>query len=638
MCGLAGLIDRQLDAATLRGVASRMADTLQHRGPDDGGVWSDPGQAVALSHRRLAILDLSPDGHQPMATADGGLVVVFNGEIYNWPELRAELESLGHAFRSRSDTEVLLLACRQWGVPAALRRLRGMFSFALWDARSRELWLARDRLGEKPLYWGRLDEAVVFASELKALRVHPRWRGGIDRGATALFLRHGYIPAPYTIHPGIAKLPPGTWLRFGPDGQEGPVPYWSAAEAAARGRSAPFSGSASEAADELERLLRAAVREQMVADVPLGAFLSGGIDSSTVVALMQAQSTRQVRTCTIGFGEPDFDETVHAAAVAQHLGTDHITLTATPADALAVIPRLPDLYDEPFADSSQIPTALVCAMARQHVTVALSGDGGDELFAGYVRYTTGTRIWSRAARLPRWLRRAIGTLIGAVPVRAWEAYDRILPTGHRQFGRKAQVAGSLLRADGIDDAYHAIVSNWLVPGLVLPGASEPPTALTRPGADWPTEPVARMQLFDQLTYLPDDILAKVDRAAMGVALETRVPMLDQRLVEFAWSLPERLLLQDGVGKLPLRAVLARHVPTGLTDRPKQGFAMPVGDWLRGPLRPWAEDLLAGLATDGLFDPAMIRSVWRQHLAGRQNHAYRLWPVLMFQAWRRRWMP
>lgn len=620
-----------------------MTDTLAHRGPDDGGVWEDRRAGVALGNRRLAIVDLSPEGHQPMCSADGRYMLAFNGEIYNYKALLTELEGLGHAFRGHSDTEVMLAAFTEWGIEGGLARFNGMFAFALWDREERVLHLSRDRLGEKPLYYGWMGGALLFGSELKALRAHPRFRGRVSRDALSLYLRHNYIPAPYTIYEGVHKLPPGTRIVLEEGGaSSGPIPYWSAREAAERGVAEPFGGSEDEAIQELDVLVRDSVALRMVADVPLGAFLSGGIDSSTVVSAMQAQSERPVKTFSIGFHEEAYSEAEHAKKVARHLGTEHTELYLTAGETMDVIPRLPHMYDEPFSDSSQIPTHLVSALAREHVTVSLSGDGGDELFGGYKRYLLGRDLWGRIGRVPRPGRRAVGRALAAVPA---ETLDRRL--GGRlshlagRYGRNGAVGdklhklAGLLSVEGPEAMYHGMVSHWREPASLVLGATEPPTALTD-RSRWADvgDFTHQMMYLDTVSYLPDDILAKVDRASMAVSLEGRVPFLDHRLVEFAWSLPLSMKVRDGQGKWVLRRVLDRYVPRELIERPKMGFGVPVGDWLRGPLRGWAEGLLSEgrLREEGYLDPAPIREKWDEHLSGRRNWQGHLWDVLMFEAW------
>ena len=642
MCGIAGFFSPggtgQEAAPTIR----RMTDTLLHRGPDDGGVWEDSRSGIALGNRRLAVVDLSPEGHQPMLSACGRYVLAFNGEIYNFRELREELEGLGQAFRGHSDTEVMLAAIVRWGLDAALARFNGMFAFALWDRRERALHLLRDRLGEKPLYYSWMGGALLFGSELKTLKAHPRFMGSISRDALALYLRHNYVPAPYTIYEGVRKLPPGTRLTVDEAGNGSePVPYWSAKEAAERGVANPFAGSAGEAATELDVLLRDAVKLRMEADVPLGAFLSGGIDSSTVVAMMQAQSGLPVKTFSIGFHEADYSEAEHARAVARHLGTDHTELYVTPKEAMSVIPRLPTLYDEPFSDSSQIPTFLVSELARSQVTVSLSGDGGDELFCGYGRYEKGRDLWGKIGRVPLPVRRASSHALSAIPAGALNGrLDRVV-RGTGKYGRPGALGDNLhklakvLAFDRPEELYLWLVSHWKDPSSLVIGASEPPTALTD-DARWADVPsfMERMMYLDTVSYLPDDILVKVDRASMGVSLEARVPLLDHRVMEFAWTLPLSIKVRDGQSKWLLRQVLYRYVPRELIERPKMGFGVPVGAWLRGPLREWAEGLLSKrrLSEDGFFDPSPIREKWSEHLSGEQNWQGYLWDVLMFQSW------
>lgn len=646
MCGLAGFLDpsRRTGGEELRATVTRMAAALRHRGPDDGGAWVDAEAGIALGHRRLSIVDLSPLGHQPMQSACGRYVTAFNGEIYNHRALRRELEGLGHAFRGHSDTEVMLAAFVEWGLEAALERFNGMFALALWDRKGRLLHLVRDRLGEKPLYYGWMGRTFLFGSELKALRAHPEFRGEVDRGALALYLRHNYIPTPYSIYRGIRKLPPGTRLTLnGADAGAAPtpIPYWSFREVSERGVAEPFTGSADEAAAHLDTLLRDAVKLRMEADVPLGAFLSGGIDSSTVVALMQAQGDRPVKTFTIGFHEAAYNEAEDAKAVARHLGTEHTELYVTPGEAMAVIPRLPALYDEPFADSSQIPTFLVSELARRHVTVSLSGDAGDELFGGYNRYFWGRSIWQRIGWMPRGMRGAAARALTVLPPEAWETVFRmtgpVLPgkIKQRSPGDKLHKLAEILAVNDPETMYLGLVSHWKDPASLAVGASEPPTVLTD-RSQWADLPdfTQRMMYLDTVTYLPDDILVKVDRASMGVSLEGRIPFLDHRVVEFAWRLPLSMKVRDGQGKWLLRQVLYGYVPRGLIERPKMGFGVPIDAWLRGPLRDWAESLLAErrLRAEGFLHPRPIREKWAEHLSGRRNWQYHLWDVLMFQAW------
>ena len=648
MCGFTGFLTRETsNAEVLERDCLRMREMLAHRGPDDAGIWTDAGAGIALGHRRLSIVDLSPAGHQPMHSHCGRYVLAFNGEIYNFPDIRKELEDVGGAvpWKGHSDTEVILAAIRHWGVDDTLPRLTGMFSFALWDRQRRKLHLARDRMGEKPLYYGWIGSTFLFGSELKALRVHPRWRGEIDRDALALYVRHNYVPAPFSIYKSVYKLAPGTSLSVEvqrPNWQAAePVPYWSMRHVAEEGARHRNELDDDQAVDELERVLGSAIARQMVADVPLGAFLSGGIDSSVVVALMQAQSDRPVKTFTIGFEESGYNEAEHAKAVATHLGTDHTELYASPADAIAVIPKLPTLYDEPFADSSQIPTFLVSQLARAHVTVSLSGDGGDELFGGYNRYFWATNIWNKIRWLPRPVRRAAAAGMTSVAPQQWDRIfsnlSPVLPAHLKQRtpGDKIHKLANVLAVRNPEEMYLSFVSHWERPSQLVRDGMEPQTPLTDPSA-WAALPnfAQRMMYLDSVTYLPDDILVKVDRAAMGVSLETRVPMLDHHVVEFAWRLPMHMKVRQGKGKWALRQVLYRHVPRSLMERPKMGFGIPLDVWLRGPLRHWAEHLLdeRRLTIEGFFDPAPIRQKWREHLAGGRNWQYYLWDILMFQAW------
>lgn len=641
MCGLNGFLTKEVFLQTPRQLSEAMGQTIRHRGPDDAGVWCDQDVGIALGHRRLSILDLSPAGHQPMHSACGRYVIVFNGEIYNHLELRNQLSGAHGGWNGHSDTETLLAAIAAWGVNAALNACVGMFAFALWDRQRRVLTLARDRLGEKPLYYGIQNNTFLFGSELKALRAHPAFVGEIDRDALALYLRHNYIPAPYSIYKGIQKLLPGTYLQVDMALNMDVETYWSVNEVAELGSGDLFVGSEAEAKAELTRLLTQAIRGQMMADVPLGAFLSGGVDSSAIVALMQAQSSNPVKTFTIGFREEGYNEAEYAHAVAKHLGTEHTELYVSPEQAMAVIPRLPEIYDEPFADSSQIPTWLVSKLAREQVTVSLSGDGGDELFGGYNRYFIGQALWRKLERLPLPVRARIAGLMTSVPPERWNAMlsamGFMLP-GKLRFGNpgdKLHKLAGVLRCQGPESLYFGLISLWDEPSNVVLGSTEPTTILTD-RRQWPALPttVDWMMVLDTLTYMPDDILVKVDRAAMNLSLETRVPFLDHRLVEFAWRLPLSMKIRDGQGKHLLRQVLYDYVPKSLIERPKMGFGIPLDSWLRGALRDWAESLLneSRLKQDGFFAPAGIRKKWQEHLSGQRNWQYHLWGVLMFQAW------
>ena len=649
MCGLAGFLGSVPPHDATDGISAvrHMTAAIRHRGPDDSGYWQDASQCIFLGHRRLSIVDLSPAGHQPMQSSGGRYVIVFNGEIYNHLSLREKLEAQGRApvWRGHADTETLLAGFDAWGIQATIEQAVGMFAFAVWDRQAATLTLGRDRLGEKPLYYGWQGHgrhaAFLFGSELKALRAHPAFEGRIDRGALSLQLRYNYVPAPYSIYEGIAKLPPGSLLTISLKQREPQLTrYWSGVRTAEFGAAAPFSGSPEQAVDALELLLKDAVRLQMMADVPLGAFLSGGIDSTTIVALMQAQSSRPVKTFSIGFREEEFNEAERAKAVARHLGTDHTELYVTAGQAMDVIPRLPALYDEPFSDSSQIPTFLVAQLARQHVTVSLSGDAGDELFCGYNRYQMTANLWSKIAAGPLALRKLAANGLTSVSPQTWNrlanTVEGLLPRSMRfaNVGEKLHKGAEVLGSQSVDALYLKLASHWHNPAAVVIGGNEPPTLLTGDahiGAG--LDNVQRMMMLDMLTYLPDDILVKVDRAAMGVSLETRVPFLDHRVVEFAWRLPQSMKLRDGQTKWILRQVLYRHVPEVMVSQPKMGFGVPIGAWLRGPLRPWAESLLdeSRLRREGFFNPALVRQKWNEHLSGKPRQFY-LWDVLMFQSW------
>lgn len=645
MCGITGFLDtsENTDQASFQATIARMMGTIRHRGPDDEGEWLDPQSGVTLGFRRLSILDLSPTGHQPMFSADDRYVIVFNGEIYNFNQLRSELAGLGHSFRGHSDTEIVLASICQWGILETVRRCNGMFAFALWDRREHRLTLVRDRLGIKPLYYGWAGSVFLFGSELKALKAHPAFHAEIDRGALALYLRYNYIPAPYTIYSGFRKLMPGTLLTLtGNKPGELPEPelYWSARQMAESGVAHPFEGSDQAAVGELDSLLRESIRDRMIADVPLGAFLSGGIDSSTVVALMQVQSRRPIQTFTIGFNESGYDEAGYARGIARHLGTDHTELYVTPQEAQAVIPHLPALFDEPFSDSSQIPTFLISELARRHVTVSLSGDGGDELFGGYNRYTWVQKIWNAMGWLPAPLRSFGSATLDRLPPAAWDGLlsNWLIPSRWRfsEPGEKIRKVSEILSAGNPEAVYLDLISHWKDPSAVVRGALEPPTLLTCQDARARFPDLASWMMYtDLVTYLPDDILVKVDRASMGNSLEARVPYLDDhRVVEFAWRLPMKMKIRDGKGKWLLRQVLYQYVPERMLERPKQGFGVPIDAWLKGPLRAWAEALLdkQRLKDEGFFYPEPILQKWQEHLTGKHNWQYHLWDILMFQAW------
>ncbi|HVJ86363.1 MAG TPA: asparagine synthase (glutamine-hydrolyzing) [Caulifigura sp.] len=633
MCGFAGfwqpVVGRALSQAALNDRARRMADTLAHRGPDDVGTWSDEQSGLAMGFRRLAIRDLTPAGAQPMVSRSGGTVLTFNGEIYNAAELQHELAHSGVTqYRGQSDTEILLEAIEEWGLDATLKKCVGMFAVAVWDARDRTLQLARDRFGEKPLYYGVQNGVLLFGSELKALESHPACSRDVDRASLTAYARHGYVPAPHSIYKGISKLTPGTILSIWDrdvtfSRLQPPRPYWSVEDQFQRAQADPFTGSEEDATARLDQLLGQAVRDQMVADVSLGAFLSGGIDSSLVVAHMQRHSSRPVRTFTIGFDVAKFNEAPHAAAVARHLRTDHTELYVTAQQALDVIPRLPEIYDEPFADASQIPTFLVSELARRSVTVSLSGDGGDEIFGGYSRFAAADALWRRVGWFPRPLRQAAAMLTRTLPALAQSQRGTLL--------RKVYWGSQVVGAASFHEAYRQLLSSWKNPEqAVLRAQDGPSTALRHQVGNRYRE----MMLIDSIDYLPNDILAKVDRATMAVSLESRAPLLDHRLFEFASGLPMSMIHRDGHGKWLLRKVLERYVPRSLFERPKMGFGVPLAEWLRGPLRTWCDDLLADgrLRRDGYWNAGVVRSAWTAHLAGKVDSSSRLWPILMFQSW------
>lgn len=639
MCGIAGILDVGVVGQSLAETALSMSKRLAHRGPDDYGVWVDTAAGVALAHRRLSIIDVTEGGHQPMTSASGRYTICYNGEIYNFRELKKSLQKHGISFRSHSDTEVLLAAVDTWGALAAIRQLVGMFAFALWDGLERRLLLARDRAGEKPLYYGHIGDKFGFASELKAFCAIPGFNNRVDRMALSGYLRLACVPTPYSIYESIRKLPPGhcatVHLHRGQRWLADVYEYWSLAD-----HVAVRSESYEESRDGAERLLSQSVRDQMVADVPLGAFLSGGIDSTAIVALMQENSARKVRTFSIGWTEPAYDEARHAAAVAQHLGTDHTELYVSPADALAVVPELGRIYDEPFADSSQIPTLLVARLARQHVAVALSGDAGDEVFGGYNRYTFAPRVWSAVGRLPVGVRSFLAAGIRSIPPDWWDLLgDGISRMGGRDgirlLGEKMHKLARAIPAASHADLYGRLASCWLVSPAVA--------ACPHPLIEWYRVPealrpvdkfVEYMMLLDFVAYMTDDILVKVDRATMSASLEARVPMLDHRLVEFMGGVPVRHKVSESGSKRILRDIVHARVPTELIDRPKTGFGVPIDSWLRGPLRDWAESLLSdnSLKRHGLLDVPRVRGAWSEHQSGRSPRHHELWAVLMFQAW------
>lgn len=638
MCGLVGYWDT-LGADC--DVAEQMALRIEHRGPDSAGVWLNQTKDLVLAHRRLSIIDLSQAGHQPMTSPCGRYSLVFNGEIYNHPELRLALEhEEGHFnWRGHSDTETLLAALRHWGVEKTLQCLNGMFAFALWDSCERTLSLARDRMGEKPLYYGNNNGCFFFGSELKSFKAHPRWCGEIDRNALSLYMRHNYVPAPWSIYQGIKKLPPAHYVVIRDAGQSVAEPccYWSLAEVAERGIMGRGQTDSAELADELDHILRDAVLSRMASDVPLGAFLSGGFDSTMVAALMQTQSSQPVKTFTIGFHEQGYNEAVHAKAVAKHLGTDHTELYVSPEEAMAVIPRLPYIWDEPFSDSSQIPTLLVSELARKYVTVSLSGDGGDELFCGYQRYTKGGKIWKILSLFPAPLRQAVAALMKVFPGAPLEYLLTFLPERLQipHLADRLPKLAEVMKEKTVESYYYRLISHWKEPDQLVLGETELKTIFGS-AEQLPNLSDFRetMMYLDSMTYLPDDILTKVDRASMAVSLEARVPLLDHRVVEFSWKVPMSLKFKDGKGKWLLREVLYRYVPRELMERPKMGFGVPIDEWLRGPLLDWAEALLdeKRLHEEGFFDPEPILKMWNEHKSGKRRWHYYLWDVLMFQAW------
>ncbi len=641
MCGVAGFLFTHRETDDPRGVVSGMAESLRHRGPDDGGNWVDEAAGVALGHRRLAVIDLSADGRQPMISRGERYVLSYNGEIYNFIELRDELTREGVRFQGRSDTEVLLAAVERWGLDAAVRRSIGMFAFALWDRSEKTLHLARDRMGEKPLYYGWCGKSFLFGSELKALRAHPDWAGEISADALSAYIKLGCVPAPHSIYKGIHKLPPASILSLrasdAPGHLPGPSAYWSAHVV---GHTSTDRGTISndEALEQLDEVLKRSVRQMLRSDAPLGAFLSGGVDSSTVVALMKAESAAPVRTFTIGFHEKGYDEAHHAREMARHLETEHTELYAGPGEALEVIPHLPRLYDEPFADPSQIPTHLLCALTREHVTVALSGDGGDELFGGYNRYFWAPNVWKWSNRLPERLKaRITKTLTSRYPTLA-RFYKKISPLLPRRYrvemaGEKLLKLANLFGTASLDEMYQRL-RMYGDASVFLNAHLDPESAFAPIPAPSDLHPAGQMMYRDIVEYLPDDILVKVDRASMGASLEVRAPYLDPRVVEFVWSLPLKLKLRGGEGKWILRRLLSRYAPASLIQRPKMGFSVPVGEWLREPLKDWAEDLLgeSRLREEGFFHPGSIRRMWEQHESGARNWQFCLWGLLMFQAW------
>ncbi|MBT5028349.1 MAG: asparagine synthase (glutamine-hydrolyzing) [Nitrospinaceae bacterium] len=643
MCGLAGFFSETSLNAKAEESLRAMGRSLRHRGPDDEGVWIDSHAGVGLAHQRLSVVDLSVEGRQPMISASGRYVMVYNGEVYNYLELRKKLDQAGEArWRGHSDTEVVLACIEKWGLSKALAQFNGMFAFALWDKVKQVLTLARDRVGVKPLYYGWNGKVFLFGSELKALKAHPEFEGRVDRESLSLLMRFNYIPAPRSIYQNIFKLQPGTFLSIrGANDVLSPTSYWSFRETAQRAVSAGFNETRDEAVDHLDSLLGDAVKLRMNSDVPLGVFLSGGIDSSTIVALMQKQSSQAVKTFSIGFHEESFNEAPHARKIARHLGTDHTELYVSPKEALSVIPQLPNIYDEPLADPSQIPTFLLSKLTRQKVVVSLSGDGGDELFCGYNRYFTPQKLWEKFHWLPKSGLKILAGIIQSLPSSVLDAGGAVMSRWFNRFGRIGSLSERFNRLEmaldigGPEGFFLQGISHWSRPQPLVLGAHEPNIALNQI-SQWSdfVHPEMNMMLLDSTHYLPDDILAKVDRASMGVGLEVRVPMLDPSIVEFSWKLPMEMKVHEGESKWILRQVLDKYVPRHLTDRPKMGFGLPIDTWLNGSLKEWAGDLLneTTLRQDGFLDPVPIMQRWKEHRTGRYNWQYFLWNILSFQSW------
>lgn len=639
MCGISGIYlfgDRQ-NYRDLQVTTDLMTDTLEHRGPDSRGTWVDVESGIGLGHRRLSIRDLSPAGHQPMVSSCGNYVIVYNGEVYSHKEISLDLEKCGRRLRSSCDTEVILEACAEWGVEATVKRLIGMFAFALFDRTTKNLYLVRDRLGIKPVYWGLQGNQFIFASELKALRAAGGWSPKLDRDALSAFMRHNYIPAPHTIYKDVQKLEPGCILKIGPDAEPQLSRFWDMRTVVEQGLKSPIQKLGdTELLAQLDDLLKDSVKRRMEADVPLGSLLSGGIDSSLVTALMVEQSNHPINTFSIGFKESDFNEAPYAREIAKHLGTNHTELYVEASHALSLVDKLPYLYDEPFADSSQLPTALVCELTKKHVTVVLSGDGGDELFAGYTRYSHGLDMWKKANIAPHFIRKSISRMLLSQSTATLDSMGGYIPNRWRlpQLGNKLHKFANAILVDDPDAMYRQMISHWHEPDNIVIGAREPKGVLWEAGIkQLAPDFLDRMQFLDTVTYLPDDILTKVDRASMSVSLEARVPLLDHRIVEFAYQLPKRLKLRDGQNKWALRQSLYKRVPRHLIDRPKMGFGVPFDQWLRGPLKDWAENLLdeKRLKDQGVFTPEPIRQRWKAHL-DMANWGYPLWNVLMAQAW------
>ncbi len=646
MCGINGFYSKS--SSGFNDVIEKMNSEISHRGPDNNGIWKDSDAGIFFGHQRLSILDLSSAGSQPMHSSSGRYIITYNGEVYNHIEVRKELEKLNNkiVWQGNSDTETLLEAIDYWGIEVSLQKINGMFAFGVWDKKARCLILARDRMGEKPLYYGWQGRgnrrAFLFGSELKALKVHPDFIGEINRSAISLQLENNYIPAPYSIYKDIYKLLPGHYLTLKADDfinylLPSSKAYWSLTESAIYGNDNPLMYEKETIQKYLEKYLRSSVKKQMISDVPLGAFLSGGIDSSIIVSMMQSQSSNPVKTFTIGFSENNFSEAPYAKKVAMHLGTDHTELYVSPKETMEVIPNLPNIYDEPFSDPSQIPTYLVSKLAKKYVKVALSGDGGDELFCGYKRYVMSKKFWNILKYMPIPLRRILSSGIGLVSPQDWTKISNLVPSLHQyeNFGDKIYKGKNLLDAESINDLYSKLNSHWQnTTGLVI-NTTKPVTLMTKYEENFRgLDSQQQMMALDSITYLPDDILVKVDRAAMASSLETRVPFLDHELIEYIWKIPQSLKIKNARGKLILKKILNQYIPSELTERPKMGFGIPIETWLRGPLRDWAENLLneKRLTHEGYFHTKIVRDKWEEHLSGKRNWKSELWGVLMFQSW------